>query len=475
MGKTEPESLERPRVSATGTRTSVRYVVLAAMCALAFIAYVQRVGFASAGIGLKDDIGLDERQWSRVMAAFLIAYAGFEIPSGVLGDWFGARNLLAVAALGWSAVTAALVVILALPVFPTWEYAAMQFVVLLVLRFLFGMFQAGAFPGISRILTDWMPVQERGTAQGLIWTCSRLGGAVAPFLLGAWFFGFRGWQLAFILAALLGVVWCAFVWPWLRNRPEDAPRVNRAELAWIAGNRKARSAGHGDVPWSRMLGSFSVWCLCLMYGFGGFTATFFITLLPNYLKQTRNLSSEEMQWLSGLPLAFGVLACLGGGLVSDTIIRRTGNRKWGRRLSGLIGFTCAGMALLATNWVEHVWALGALLCATFFFNDLSMGPAWASCADIGERYAGTLGGAMNMIGNIGGACGALVAGELFGREFVLQIKDAGGVFNEFRLVGNELVFIVFACSFWFGAICWLGVDVTKRIDVGVFGIANVND
>src|SRR6516225_4358475 len=108
MDKTEPETLERPRASGTGPRTSVRYVVLAAMCGLAFIAYVQRVGFASAGIGLKDDIGLDERQWSRVMAAFLIAYAGFEIPSGILGDWFGARNLLAIAALGWSLVTAAL-------------------------------------------------------------------------------------------------------------------------------------------------------------------------------------------------------------------------------------------------------------------------------------------------------------------------------------------------------------------------------
>jgi hypothetical protein len=113
--------------------------------------------------------------------------------------------------------------------------------------------------------------------------------------------------------------------------------------------------------------------------------------------------------------------------------------------------------------VDNVWALGALLSATFFFNDLAMGPAWAACADIGERYAGTLGGAMNMIGNIGGACGALVAGELFGRDFVLPIRAVTGAFADVPLVGNELVFVVFACSFWLGALCWLGVDVTKPV------------
>jgi sugar phosphate permease len=337
---------------------------------------------------------------------------------------------------------------------------------LLGLRFLFGMFQAGAFPGISRVLTDWMPVQERGTAQGFIWTCSRLGGAVAPFILGALVILFRGWEVAFVVVAVLGIAWCLAVWPWLRNRPEEMAGVNQAELSWIAGNRKERPGGHGNVPWTKLLGSRSVWALCLMYGFGGFSATFFITLLPDYLRDTRQLSVPTMQWLSGLPLACGVIACLGGGWISDSIIRRTGNRKWGRRLSGLIGFTCAGLALVATNGVQNVWALGALLSATFFFNDLSMGPAWASCADIGERYAGTLGGAMNMIGNIGGASGALVAGELFGREFVVPLNDVTGLFRNLHLIGNELVFVVFACSFWLGALCWLGVDVTKQIAAG---------
>jgi hypothetical protein len=141
------------------------------------------------------------------------------------------------------------------------------------------------------------------------------------------------------------------------------------------------------------------------------------------------------------------------------MIRRWGARRWGRRLTGFIGHACAGAALLATNGTDQTWALAALLSLTFFCNDLAMGPAWAACADIGGRYAGTLGGAMNTVGNLGGALGALVAGRLMGQEFVVTLGA-----SEFVLLGNELVFVVFACSFWLGSLCWLAVDVTQTLE-----------
>src|SRR6266851_7307520 len=203
MGHQQPTNLTPQTVPKLGRPTSVRFLVLAAACSLGFIAYVHRNGFAFAGTDLKNDLGLDGRQWSRVMAAFLIAYAGFEIPSGLTCDKLGARHLLALVTLGWSLLTAALATLVVLPILPGWEAATVQFIVLLVLRFLFGMFQAGAFPGISRLLTDWIPTQERGTAQGLIWTCSRLGGAVAPFIMGALVFICRGWEAAFVVVAFL--------------------------------------------------------------------------------------------------------------------------------------------------------------------------------------------------------------------------------------------------------------------------------
>lgn len=437
--------------------THVRYLVLAAVCLLGLIAYVHRVGFASAGTFLKEDFRLSNEDWGDVMSAFLVAYAAFEVPWGLLGDKLGGRHLLTLITFGWSALTAAVALLALLPRPAAGEMALEALLFLLALRFLFGLFQAGAFPAISRVMADWMPLQERATAQGFIWMCCRLGGAVAPFLMVGLIGAFGGWEAALILASLLGVVWCALFWPWFRNRPEDTPRVNPAERQLIDAGRGTRIAGH--VSWLQLFRLPSVWFLCFMYGCSGFSATFFITMLPAYLREQRGLTPGEMQWLSGLPLAFGVVACLGGGLISDAFIRRTGNRRWGRRITGIVGHAGAGLALGSTVFVHDLWALAGLLSLTFFCNDLAMGPAWASCADIGERYAGTLGGAMNTIGNLGGALGAQVAGRLMGYELTLHL----GAWEGTVLVGNELVFYIFAGSFWLGSLCWLGVDVTRPL------------
>jgi sugar phosphate permease len=440
---TEERFCERPAPAAP---SRVRFGVLAALCALALITYVQRAGFASTGTDLKRDLGLSGADWGRVMAAFLVGYALFEVPWGLVGDRLGARHLLALLVLGWSLLTAAVALLPA--------DAGLTFAALLALRFLFGVCQAGGFPAISRALADWAPVAERGTAQGLVWTFSRAGGALAPFVLLAGPGDSADWRTSFVLLGGLGLAWCAAFWPWFRNRPEDMPRVNAAELARIAAGRARPAAAHGHAPWRLLLRSRSVWFLCLMYGFGGFSANFFVTLLPAYLRDQRGLSAREMRWVAGLPLACGVVGCLAGGVVSDRLTRRWGDRRWGRRLCGLAGHACAGAALLATNGAQETWVLAALLALTFFCNDLAMGPAWACCADIGERHAGALGGAMNMVGNLGGALGALVAGALFGKAFVLAGR---------ALAGNDLVFVVFAASFALASLCWLGVDATRPL------------
>jgi predicted MFS family arabinose efflux permease len=134
-----------------------------------------------------------------------------------------------------------------------------------------------------------------------------------------------------------------------------------------------------------------------------------------------------------------------GGWLSDWFIRWTGNRKWGRRLNGAIGLVVAGLVVLSVPRVEKVWLLALTVSVWFFCNDIIMGPAWASCADIGERYAGTLSGAMNMVGSLAGAAGAALAGNLLQR-------------------GQEgWVFVLFAGSYGLAAVSWLLVDVTKPL------------
>src|SRR5262249_14781478 len=126
-------------------------------------------------------------------------------------------------------------------------------------------------------------------------------------------------------------------------------------------------------------------------------------------------------------------------------IRRLGSRKWGRRLVGCVVLVLAGLVTLSCLWVHEVWLLGLAFSAWFFFNDATMGPAWASCADVGERYAGTLSGAMDMTGSLLGAVGMAAAGRLLHR----------GLY--------DVVFVLFACSYSLAALCWLAVDVTKPL------------
>jgi sugar phosphate permease len=420
--------------------TWVRYRVLGAACALAVIIYIHRVGFASADRGVREALDLDQRQWGALMSAFLLAYGAFEVPWGLVGDRFGSRHLLAALTLGWSLVTAALVLVAFVPV------GGSAFALLWGLRFVFGLFQAGAFPALSRLMADWMPTQERGTAQGLIWMSSRVGGALAPLLIVPLIALTDTWYLPFAIVAGLGVAWCAACWPWFRNRPEESPAVNAAERTLITEGRAA-PAKHGGLPWRNVLACRSVWALCAMYSCGGFAANFYVTLLPSYLSKQRGLPPDTVKWLTSLPLACGVVACVLGGVLSDQIIRRTGNRKWGRRINGHVAALVAAACwlMLAQDRAGDTLMLGWLLCLIFFCNDMAMGPAWASVADVGRRYAGTVGGAMNMIGNLAGAVGAYVTGRLFQADHV------------------QAVFLIYACCFGLGSLCWLAVDVTKPI------------
>lgn len=420
--------------------TRVRFLVLFAACSLAVVTYIHRVGFATASSPMREELGLSQSHLGLLMATFMIAYGLAEVPWGLFGDRKGVRNPLAMIILGGSLTTAGLALVAWLPKVLFWQLGF-----LIALRFLFGAFQAGTFPSITRMLADWMPTTERGGAQGLLWMSSRIGGATAPLLLVPLFVWFGSWKTPLMVAAGLGVLWCAIFWPWFRNRPEQMASVNDAERKLIAAGRVDAPAKHGAVPWRRMLTSRSVWALCLMYGMLGYSGNFFITLLPDYLRTHRGLDPEQIRWLTSLPFAIGVGACLAGGTLSDLIIRRTGSRRWGRRVVGALGMSIAGVAILATLRAQSVPMLAAMLCLTFLGNDLAMGPAWAAAADKGERYAGTLGGLMNMIASLTAALAAIVTGNLF---------EAGNV---------ELPFYLFATAYAIGVLCWLRVDITHTL------------
>jgi ACS family glucarate transporter-like MFS transporter len=438
--------------------TRFRHAVLASACALAVVTYIHRAGFGSNSSELLGDLGMDVVELSWMTVAFMLAYGLFEVPWGRLGDRSGARDLLAVVAVGGSVMTAGVAGVVLLP-----RSYPVQLGFLLVLRFLFGMFQAGTFPILSRMMADWMPTTERGTAQGLIWMCSRAGAVLAPVVM-VWLFHRLGdWRSPMVLGAGLGGLWCLAVWPWLRSRPDQVARVNAAERALIAGGRdSSKQVAAGRAPWGAILRSSNVWALWWMYGFLGFSGNFFLFLFANYLQDYRHLAKDAAKWMTVVPFACGVVACISGGVLSDAIIRRTGDRRLGRRLVGAGGLTLAGVMILISPGVDDLGWLAVLYGLTFFGNDLAMGPAWAAAGEIGERHAGTIAGAMNMMSSLMAALAAVIAGQFFRAA---ALAEKAGDLAAHRL-DMTVPFVIFAASYFLGALCWLRVDVTRTIPQG---------
>lgn len=371
--------------------TRGRFTLLRFTLLLSIITYLDRVAISSAAPAIREELGLSLIEMGWVFSAFTFAYAAFEIPSGWLGDVIGPRKVLARIVLWWSTFTMLTGV--------AWSFTSM-----VVARFLFGVGEAGAFPNISRSFANWFPTAERGSAHGVIFMGTRVGGAIAPplvVLLMAWV----GWRLTFFAFGSLGVIWCVVWWRWFRDDPALHPSVNDAELETI--RRGLPAAGHGAFLWRRLL-SANLLLICLMYFCMAYTLYFNLTWLPTYLREARGFSVEQAGIIAGIVLLTGGIATWAGGRLTDHLVRRYG-LKIGRSL-GVVTLPLSGAVLVAAALVENRIAAVILFALTLGLADLCVSACWSICHDVGGDKAGTVTGCMNTVGNIGGALSPLVVG-----------------------------------------------------------------
>jgi MFS family permease len=452
--------------------TRVRYGVLGFACSLSMITYLDRVCMGSAGRYVVDALGLNSiADLDNAFTAFAFAYAAFEIPSGYMGDVYGPRRTLIRIVLWWSVFTA-------LTGFTGIASAPGLAVLtglgaLVVIRFLFGMGEAGAYPNITRALHNWFPRAERGFSQGMVWMSGRLMGGLTPLL---WMFlvdrGGLSWRAAFWAFGLMGTLWCVAFTLRFRNRPEEHPEVNEAELAKIAGGREPEPP-HSGVPWRRLLTSGNLWALCLMYACGSFGWYFNITYLPSFLDEQYGVEKGDVLGAiyKGGPLWMGAMTCLLGGWLSDRFIRRTGNRRWGRRLFGLIGHGLSGVCWAACLYTPSLFTFFLAISFAAFWNDLTMGSAWATCQDVGRRYAAIVAACMNTVGNLGGAAAGKVTGAVLQHYLSAYALAQGRTVEELSkaekaagsLPGYRLCFVLFAAVYFVAVLLWMRIDSTRPI------------
>ena len=388
---------------ASGARSNGRWYVLVLISLMYLITYLDRVNISTAAPVIAKEFGFDKVTMGIIFSSFVWAYAAFQVPGGWLSDRFGARNVLTIIVGYWSIMTAA-------------TAAATGAVSFVVLRFLFGIGEAGAFPGATRAMQLWYPRHERGFVQGATHSASRLGAAIAPPIVVLIITSY-GWHAVFYVCGAAGIVWSVLWFLSYRNFPEKHPLVNEAEVKHIrgldaAGNVNQAQTERPSVPWATLLRSPNMWAIMCAYFTYVYCLWIFLSWLPSYLVDYRHFTLLKVGLFASLPLFAGVIGDTVGGLATDWLLHKTGHAKLARRsvaIVGLLGCVCfiVPAALTADPYTAVYCLTGAM-----FFLECTIGPSWAVPMDVGGKCSGTVSGMMNMAGNIGGALSPIVFGVL---------------------------------------------------------------
>jgi len=417
----------RPRPEGSRARRGV----LGFSFGLAIVTYLDRTCISVAAPFMMEDLGLSVLQMSVVFSSFTLAYSLFEVPTGWLGDVLGPRRVLTRVVLWWSAFT--------MLTAAAWSYLS-----LVVIRFLFGAGEAGAFPNAARSFSRWFPLSERGKANGILFLGSRLGGALAPplalFLIRRW-----GWRASFIAFGALGVFWAAAWQRWYRDDPAEHASVSERELEWIRGGDKDETPSGTAVAWRSIVSSRNLWAICGMYFAFGYGLYFYFTWLPTYLIRVLGFPALAGGFFAALPFLLAGGADLAGGWLTDRLTRRHG-LKVGRSALGFAAFSGSAVLVFASTHSEARVAKALFLALAVASADLALGAAWAVCLDVGKRNAGVVTGFMNTFGNFGGFLGPMVVGYAVERWSSWTIP-----------------FQITATVYAAGALLWLAVDPNRKL------------
>ena len=345
-----------------------------------------------------NDLNLSPAEWGWVQSAFILSYGLMQIPMGALGDRFGHRKILAAIVLWWSAFTA-------------FTGMAGGLMSLLVIRFMFGIGEAGSSPCSTGVISRWFEKDEVGKAQGYVWAASRLGGALTPFVVIPVMMTV-GWRVAFYLLGALGVVWAVVWYGWYRGDPPPTPPYRKG-----GGHTQSRETAE-EVTTSlptgrgrRWVTSSQFWLLCGMYFFYAFGSWFFFSWFPTFMELGRGFDKTELTYAVAVPFVMSMAGNIIGGYLTDRLSRRYGIRV-GRKALGSASLAVSAVCMFLAAFIPGKIAVFVFLSLCFGIFDLMLPTAWALCIDLGKQHAGTLSGAMNTAGNIGGFCCGILFGEL---------------------------------------------------------------
>jgi MFS transporter, ACS family, glucarate transporter len=408
----------------------VRWRIFGFLFAFGFIAYFQQKGITVAAEPMMPALGISQVQIGWLEEAFILGYAAFQFPGGLIGQRIGARLMFTI--IGSVAFLATVLTPLAL------------FELLLALQLLMGLAQGAIFPVGSGVMEAWFRPEKWALLQGLQ-TMGMQFAASAAALLVAYLMSTVGWEKALLWPAL-PVVIVVILWAWYgRDTPREHPSVTPAELAELDDRptEPPPTSISGHRLWkvfsNRSVLLLTVSYVCLNYVFYLLSNWCFL-----YLVQERHFNILEGGGLAMIPpLAAGVGAGVGGKLV-PILCERFGSR-WGFRLLPMIFLPVSGVLLLVAVNLNNPYAAVIALALSYASIELNEGAYWGATMFVARSDTMSATGILNTGGNIGGLIAIPIVGYL----------SAGGHWTSAFAIGTAFAIV--------GALLWLGVDADKVI------------
>jgi MFS family permease len=359
------------------------------------------------------DLSIDTLQMSYVFSAFTFAYAIFEMPTAWWADRVGSRKVLTRIVVWWSAFTML-------------TAAAFNYPMMLAVRWLFGMGEAGAWPNVARIFSRWIPMEERGRTQGIFFAGAHIAGGLTPVAV-SWIATLLPWRWVFVLFGFVGLAWAAAFYRWFRDEPRDHKSVSVQERDFIESRRTVIAEGHG--AWRRVFRAPGLLPLCVQYFANNCGFYFFITWLPEYLRNAHGMRSGELAIFAGLPLTLSAIADISGGMTTDWLARRFGVRV-GYGLAGGVAYALGAGIMAAGAAASNGQVAGMLIAIAGALSMVTLAPSWATAIALGGENAGLMGAAMNTAGQVGGILCPIVVAYLVRQsgDWSLPIYALSGVY-----------------------------------------------
>ena len=409
----------------------VRWFLVFLLFVLSAVAFLDRVNLSIAGAKISEEFAISNVRLGLVFSAFLFGYALFQTPAGWLADRFGPRRMLTLGVLWWGVFTGLTAAVS--------HNIGRIVLVLVVIRFLLGAGEAIVYPASNQFVARWVPSNERGVANGIIFAGVGIGAGITPPLIS--FIMLRyGWRASFLMSALIGLVAAAVWFLAARDTPEAHPSISPNELTHIQnGIPKPAASKSGLLSWSTILASLNVWILSLAYFCFGYVAWIFFSWFYLYLARVRGLDLKTSALYATLPFLAMAVCSPFGGAISDTVTKRWGSR-FGRCSIAVLGFTLTATFLVFGSAAHDTRVASFVLAGGAGSLYLSQSSFWAVSADLGGKSSGSLSGFMNMANQIGGMITVSLTPLLADR------------------FGWNMGFYVAAAIAGLGAIAWLLVD-----------------